>query len=405
MWTRIYIILLLISVLAALSGCAEMDDSVFAAVDDEQEAVADTGKGDTVVFTDDEHMGAVVFRAPVELDPHQINLMRTDGNTQNLWLDRPFRLIPGEHCATVTNPQSESRTSCFDVSVGELTVVELAAWKVTVEGMTRRIGPSRVSELSVRGSNGAMLQTVEVNPDETYESWYWNLAYPGDLTFEFEDTSEVVVLEAGQVLERRFVAQLPSAEIRIFPPTERATPDRLVCGALPTYLLTASPTMPNFDDWGINEHILQDGSYSAARTFHDTYVISPHRSTTLRVYVDDYYKYFLYVNGTYTEVDVTPGERTEVHLRRIDVENVRVTREDGTEYRARASWTLYDLSESRGTQQRVTWKRTECRYRDDATATSSQYTASGVDVIPGTYRVNASPHFSQRIVEHRAKTF
>lgn len=86
--------------------------------------------------------------------------------------------------------------------------------------------------------------------------------------------------------------------------------------------------------------------------------------------------YFLWLNGTYVNLEVAPGGTTVVQMQRLDVDDVEVTREDGTTFRTEGRYSIEWLTPA-GTY--VVWPELQ-----------NLPTKTGVDLVAGHYRVTVS---------------
>lgn len=86
--------------------------------------------------------------------------------------------------------------------------------------------------------------------------------------------------------------------------------------------------------------------------------------------------YFLWLNGTYANFEVAPGGTTIVQMQRLDVDDVEVTREDGTTFRTQGTYSIEWLSPSGAY---VAWPELQ-----------KLPTKTGVDLVPGHYRVTVA---------------
>lgn len=83
--------------------------------------------------------------------------------------------------------------------------------------------------------------------------------------------------------------------------------------------------------------------------------------------------YFLWLNGTYKIYDVKPGAIVDLEVRRLDVDDVAVTREDGTTFSQKGSYS-------------VEWRQPDGTYVT-IPLLQQRSTRTGVDLVPGHYRV------------------
>ena len=87
-------------------------------------------------------------------------------------------------------------------------------------------------------------------------------------------------------------------------------------------------------------------------------------------------RYFLWLNGTYATYEVEPGKTTTVQMQRLDVDDVDVTREDGSKFRTAGTYSIEWLNPA-GTY--VAWPDLQ-----------KLPTKTGVDLVPGHYRVTVA---------------
>lgn len=86
--------------------------------------------------------------------------------------------------------------------------------------------------------------------------------------------------------------------------------------------------------------------------------------------------YFLWLNGTYATFEVEPGKTTTVRWQRLDVDDVEVTREDGSKFRTAGTYSIEWLNPA-GTY--VAWPDLQ-----------KLPTKTGVDLVLGHYRVTVA---------------
>ena len=91
--------------------------------------------------------------------------------------------------------------------------------------------------------------------------------------------------------------------------------------------------------------------------------------------------YEVVVNNTYTNIAMKAGEHKTVTLKRIDVNKVLLTREDGSKYYVAGTYKVYQQNPtSKG------WRLLEILDKNKEIV-SEFHTETGLDVLPGTYKV------------------
>lgn len=134
--------------------------------------------------------------------------------------------------------------------------------------------------------------------------------------------------------------------------------------------------------------ILEGGTqYSAAEKIASWAALAMKDDTTVKVFPfaasEGTAHYELVVNGVPTIVDLKPGDTKTFQLERLDVDDVEVTKEDGSTYTVRGTWKLFRQGPNNS------WipvtHRTDCSTGPGAQVAFS--TNAGLDVLPGTYRL------------------
>jgi hypothetical protein len=117
--------------------------------------------------------------------------------------------------------------------------------------------------------------------------------------------------------------------------------------------------------------------------------------TTLRVFpftaAQTSQRYDIVVNGMVQVLDVRPGATSEVTLERLDVDDVEVEREDGSTYKARGTYVVWRENPAAPNNwipvQRRTGQFGDCSGSAPSVTQRVFPTNTGVDVLPGSYRV------------------
>ena len=135
---------------------------------------------------------------------------------------------------------------------------------------------------------------------------------------------------------------------------------------------------------------VQDGSntYSTAYDYVTSWAALPVAGdTTVRVFpfanseAPNHYE--LVVNNVATTLALKPGDTKTIQLERLDVDDVAVTKENGEVYTVRGTFQLFSKGPNNS------WipftSRQDCS--NGAGVPYSLYTNSGIDVMPGTYRL------------------
>lgn len=101
-------------------------------------------------------------------------------------------------------------------------------------------------------------------------------------------------------------------------------------------------------------------------------------------------QYFVWLNGTYTKHFIPAGTVQTVAIRRLDVDDVVVTNEDGTTFTTPGTYT-------------VEWQQPDLSYRK-IPSLATLPTKTGVDLVPGHYRVTVE-HVSAGLPSHKTNVY
>lgn len=204
---------------------------------------------------------------------------------------------------------------------------------------------------------------------------------PGDYNFEIalEELytppvwSEVVSLAAGEVKSIDLSPPELRGKIQIKPPT-RAFPSAKQETWFAASLFYSGETLAGYPTQG--------------RAYREKYLVNPSTwAANVGALATDLEHtvlgktawprgYFLWLNGTYANFEVAPGGTTVVQMQRLDVDDVEVTREDGTKFRTAGTYSIEWLNPAGNY---VAWPELQ-----------KLPTKTGVDLVPGHYRVTVA---------------
>lgn len=375
------------------------------------------GKEDRVGFSDADEVrhGTILFvGAAPAFERHSLRLF-PEGSSTTLGSTRigePIRLLAGSYCARLLeHPRIDLRVGVWEgidhvwvesgeicgirVVAGQQTEIPLAAWRMSVEMPENAgFGYSPTVHFKVTPPTESGSQTVEgdLAAGDHWRPDGWFHVVPGDLQVWIDGQTETIRLEPGETFERHIAPEVAWADIVLVPPSDVELPDvPYSCEGRPRYVLTYGPPgEPSMDGRMVNSNRNADALEIGETTLH----APAHEEFRVRVLLpegtrESDYQYHVYVNGFLDELALEPFETNEVHMRRLDVDNVNVRGLDGEIYEAVAYWTAQRYDEETDDFMWGQFFKSDCDWSMSAPFVRLVPSGQGIDLLPGLYRVDA----------------
>jgi hypothetical protein len=356
---------------------------------------------DVITPIDEENLGYLLVSAPSSapsVAPYQVR-MRTNGSGE-VTLGTPKRLLAGPTCLALDSPLfSGALSDCgIQVTARQTTRYALSGLRLfwSHEGLESTFGPR--AEFKITGPGGAVnpngptqpvqgpalagAYKAELFPSDLFVDsppLEWTLARDEikDVTIDFGRLNANVVIEYGARV-------LPDAPLRC-------------SGGSNAYLVWRDlyhlPYAERVNLWQPTPEQAANGSPGGyMREYRH---VSRERQLEYRVFPlkDSGSRYELVLNNVPLVLQPERGHETRVVLKRIDVNHVRVTRENGSAYEARGTYEIHRADPAQAGQ----WIRVavpaasqwSCPLESDRRTDDyrSFPTGTGLDVLPGYYKV------------------
>lgn len=413
-------------VLAGLvAGCAGASD----------EQTSETEQADRIDPKDDENLGLLLVEAPAAL-PALDYTYSVDYRNQAATVGDPLRITAGTGCIRVQSRFQQHPETCgIAIERRKTTKVGLAALLVNYDAseagtLVRDFGPT--PKLTITGPLGADgSPTAQTRPRSVLVNQavlgmgqnvhYWRgdqsvpaVTLPGGYAFSLglpilDDVKRDIAPGAIETVdltppERRVTIEV-QAPVREFPNAPAAK-----CESERRQFLVWRETSDNFERGVINSGSAEPAAYDQKRpsdrmsryseargikAFHNFEIsdsarkageVARYRAFPFTAEEKAQYEYV--VNGLRQMITAKPGETQRVIVKRIDVNDVEVTRENGSTYMVKGTYQVFRENDE---QNWLPLKHVASQYNDcsgDATTQASTFpTATGVDVLPGKYKI------------------
>lgn len=358
----------------------------------------------------DENLGYFLVQSPQ--DPggtaKQIAPFSLSGSTNslvNLKADETHRVPKGNYCVRVgvIGQNMYSRTCDIQVEAKKTTTLSIAALKVDWDKNLLHVdvGP----QITMRFNNAKNEFGYNVAPNST---WMQEMPYkympivPGTVSVSAQEASLLgvfnIVLQGGEVHSENLTLPELRAHLQVLPPqrTFQDPTELAMCNHARSLEIVQRNanwngkarfhhpgvvSTPNGMDGSGNIGYESSLGYDWAKG--GTYTFFPALDPKKPLV------YELVVNNTWMPVQLKAHDTMTVQLKRIDVNDVFVTREDGTSYYVPGSFMVY-MQDAQGA-----WKLLEvpvpvqnsCGVLTNRVMMSSFKTKTGLDVLPGVYKV------------------
>lgn len=317
-----------------------------------------------------------------------------------LAIGQPHRLLHGDYCIRVssrcasTGINLTTRVCNISVQRQQTTTYSLAAMKLDLDSRRLVVDIAPVAQVSVSQALANGVLSSPWNPETRYViaahgsySVKYGIAGLPDLNFD---------LTSGQATVLNITPRDIRATVTVSPPTTRAFPDGLqhTCNQERSWMVyrhantrsTVFEPSPNISSRGSTQNILDAKPIARDNRVSFRYFPLPANASS---------KHELVVNNVPLALGLGAGESQTVQLKRLDVNNVTVTREDGSRYVTAGFYTLnrYAPMGSAGAlfTQPMLMPAYATQGCSSLTAVAMTYaTQTGVDVLPGHYQVVVS---------------
>lgn len=340
------------------------------------------GKGDQIDPTDDEDLATLLVRLPPNLpgtpaiEPFEIRVSSPMAPDVIVPVDTPVRFLAGERRLAII--PSVASGGVFDTTItlvaGQTTTIDLAAilfrWDATSPSSPFNIAVGHPAQVDLQRGDGEWIPLP--HPVTTYRA-----LLPGTYAAKRDHPAlqPVPVTATGGVVQELDVTPPDTRATIVVHPPQRAfpTPD-LPCRSVGSFVLREI-TYASHEPYDLESAIPDVGSPLAIRLDANqttTSKLLPYPSTH-----DTHHE--LIVSNIATPLAPTPGQTLDIFVKRIDVNDVRITRENGTTYTVPGSWNV-ERYVGPGPTGWVPMMR-------GAYCPSPFRTRTGIDVLPGKYRV------------------
>jgi hypothetical protein len=221
---------------------------------------------------------------------------------------------------------------------------------------------------------------------------------PGDYTFSLTVPvlgSQVVSIKEGDAADVALGQTDKRATLHIVAPNRDFPNPSLQClSAQRNFLVQRSIATPAFAEPQPYD-LAHNTTYYSSQTYYGITRFKALSGASQDVHVfpftdteaPNHYEYV--VNNQVQQLTVKPGDTVTVNVKRIDVDDVEVTKEDGTTYMAHGTYQVFRQSATAGQWTPVGLPGGQ--YSDCSTGQADRYTTfptkTGIDVLPGTYKV------------------
>lgn len=361
-------------------------------------------QADVVDPIGDENLGALILMSPHEPQPGMTQIAPTslvaiDQNQKERSIspNSETRLPEGPYSVATTN-RPFGTSAKIEVTKKTTTTVQLSALHLDIDlekMLDVQVGPR--PELVINGdlmhvSFNTPHPWAEIMKIHGLQNFKFLTFFPGDLNWQVEGFPILgkgsFRLAPGQVASYKIAIPEKRASLALIPEQNAQFEDATNSSVCNKNLFIAE----RYAD-GVNHHSMPHPHYNSAGAVvtNESSYKSAHSTNTYAANIIHFYPqkdskthliYDFWLNGQSTAIELLPGENMTLKLKRVDVNDVKVTTENGDVYYASGQYQVTNLT----TGELVTVPNYERCYAP-AQLQSTFTTKTGIDVLPGHYKV------------------
>jgi hypothetical protein len=355
----------------------------------------------------DETMGMLNVQIPkLSMLPSTVS-----SGSGNLATDQMVRVKAGTYPLTLSYSGHYVSHVNAVVVQKQTTVIRPAAVRFTwdANALAANVGPKPA--LTFKASDNSVIESITAD-----RSWLWDHPtfqyaplFPDTVTVSSVEVpalgAQQITLPDGATVDQAIKFRDLRATVDLIPPTS-VFPDFTAVGTTfskgpDVYMVWRTQMNPNANfHVPVNVYNSSIGGYDYSGTtgLNNFYAGSSSSSNALMFYPSadgaTNLVYDLVVNNTWTQVTAKPGEHIKIQLKRLDVNDVQVTRENGTTYMAPGTYFIsYQVVDAAtGNTKWVPLQTPALAYGSTSTYSiaGSFPTKSGVTVLPNVYKVRVN---------------